>query len=177
MKIHDLSPLQQNVLDALYPEESLTRMELKERVNITVKSTLSRIISRLEVFGLIEKTEEEVPGHLQLTAQGKQLIAEKLQQEAEQNPYDFITSEEVQKSTDSYIAESAEIEAVTAVVDTVQPDIEWLRQLSLDVAGRVRNETDLNRIAVYSRASADLASTYAILNDSQSRIVFDMFDK
>lgn len=180
MRITDLSPLQLQVFEAFKHGESLTRMELKERLNITVRSTLARIISRLEVFGLLEKTEE-VPARIQLTTQGEWMLQRKHKEEATLDVDDYITTEEMQQITESYETDKYHAEQQTCLdipnpqltneegepidgIVSVRDDIEWLRQLSLDVAGRVRNETDLNRISVYSKAAADLANTYSMLS-------------
>jgi DNA-binding MarR family transcriptional regulator len=168
MRINDLSPLQLKVFEAFKPGESLTRMELKERLNITVRSTLARIISRLEVFGILEKTED-VPERIQLTTQGELLHRLKQKEEETLDVYDYITTEEIRQIADSYNdipdpqLNDEDCEPISGIV-SVRDDIEWLRQLSLDVAGRVKNETDLNRISVWSRAASDLANTYSMLS-------------
>ncbi|MBL0320671.1 MAG: winged helix-turn-helix transcriptional regulator [Alphaproteobacteria bacterium] len=168
MKITDLSPLQLQVFESFKSGESLTRMELKERLNITVRSTLARIISRLEVFGLLEKTEE-VPERIQLTPQGERLIQKKQKESETLDAYDYITTEEIRQIADSYNdipdpqLTDEDCEPISGII-SVRDDIEWLRQLSLDVAGRVKGETDLNRISVWSRAASDLANTYSMLS-------------
>ncbi len=182
MRIDDLSPLQLQVFESFSPGEQLTRMELKERLNITVRSTLARIISRLEVFGLLEKTEE-IPARLQLTPQGERLLQNKQKEAEALDVHDYITAEEIQKIAESYETEKNDsiefiysrnnihdpkltdddCEPIDCIV-SVRDDIEWLRQLSLDVAGRVKNETDLNRISVWSRAASDLANTFSMLS-------------
>lgn len=182
MRIDDLSPLQLQVFESFSPGEQLTRMELKERLSITVRSTLARIISRLEVFGLLEKTEE-IPARLQLTPQGERLLQNKQKEAEALDVHDYITAEEIQKIAESYETEKndsiefiysrnnihdtqltyEDCESISGIV-SVRDDIEWLRQLSLDVAGRVKGETDLNRISVWSRAASDLANTYSMLS-------------
>jgi DNA-binding MarR family transcriptional regulator len=168
MRIDDLSPLQLKVFEVFKPGESLTRIELKERLNITVRSTLSRIISRLEAFGILEKTEE-IPARLQLTQQGEWLLQRKQKESSTLDAYDYITTEEIRQIADSYndIPDhqftDEDCEPISGIV-SVRDDIEWLRQLSLDVAGRVKGETDLNRISVWSRAASDLANTYSMLS-------------
>lgn len=168
MRIDDLSPLQLKVFEAFKPGESLTRIELKERLNITVRSTLARIISRLEAFGLLEKTEE-VPARIQLTPQSEWLLQRKQKEEETLDVNDYITTEEIRQIADSYNdipdpqLTDEDYEPISGIV-SVRDDIEWLRQLSLDVAGRVKGETDLNRISVYSRAASDLANTYSMLS-------------
>ncbi len=180
MRIDDLSPLQLQVFEAFKPGESLTRMELKERLNITVRSTLARIISRLEVFGLLEKTED-VPSRIQLTKQGELLHRLKQKEEETLDVNGYITTEEMHQIDESYSdsyksntddSDMFEIDCsdcndsvnVDVTFNVVRQDIEWLRQLSLDVAGRVKNETDLNRISVWSRTASDLANTYSMLS-------------
>lgn len=186
MRIDDLSPLQLQVFEAFKLGESLTRMELKERLNITVRSTLARIISRLEVFGLLEKTED-VPGRIQLTPQGERLLQCKQKEDTnklnnldvkffgdvdsveskkdstdnkDDNEYDVIPKSFRDKELLQQL--NKDEEPICSV--EIRDDIEWLRQLSLDVACRVKNETDLNRISVWSRAASDLANTYSMLS-------------
>ncbi len=171
MQIHDLSAFQRQVLEAMQGGQQVTRAMLKEQLNITVRSTLARILSRLEVFGLIEK-QEEICG-FKITSEGLRLLSQappvvEVIQEAEGSVVEVIESEPVAELVETDSDDNECIQCIESVLEDTVPDIEWLRDLSLGMARRVSNESDLNRIGVYSRAAVDLANVYSMLSYSPS---------
>ena len=172
MQIHDLSAFQRQVLEAMQGGQQVTRAMLKEQLNITVRSTLARILSRLEVFGLIEK-QEEICG-FKITSEGLRLLSQKspvveVIQGLESETAEVVETEVVAELIEVESHEVDEcIQCSESVLEVTIPDMEWLRDLSLGMARRVINESDLNRIGVYSRAAVDLANVYSMLSYSPS---------
>lgn len=159
MNQHGLSLLQLKVLKAMASGDLLTRVEIKTQVNITKSTTLTRILSRLEAFGLIESMEG---GGFRITASGVACL-NLTHTDPKDNIDEIIGSEVDSISVESDYTDSNMPNTIPgAVID----DLEWLRLLSLEVAGRVAGESDLNRVMIYSRAAADLATTYSFLYHS-----------
>lgn len=159
MNQHGLSLLQLKVLKAMASGELLTRVKIKTQVNITKSTTLTRILSRLEAFGLIKNIDG---GGFRITTSGVTCL-KSMYTDPKDNIDEIIDSEAGSISVESDYTDS---NMPNTIPESVIDDLEWLRLLSLEVAGRVADESDLNRVSIYSRAAADLATTYSFLYHS-----------
>jgi len=154
LQFSELSLLQRKVLELLGSNESFTRKEIKESIGIKITSTLTRILKRLDSYGLIEYPCEE-NSDIRITNKGLELLDQEESEEDSSADECIVLNSGIQGTVDSL---KDEIKSNTNTI--VHDDFDWVKSISLEYVARLKGESNLDKIQVYSKAAYAVSMVY-----------------